>query len=170
MSRTFSMNNGSCESLKVSVRCGWSPKARQMRLTVLWTQATGLGHVSATPVGRRLGCRLQCQREDPLHVGITGPSRGAGARLIQHPVQSPLDKPVSPASHGLSGGAEGGRHGGVGLAVGAGEHQARTPCQGLGRLGSAKPLFEGLAFRGSQYQCRFRASGSHRCPPVRGGS
>ena len=32
MSRTFSMNSGSFESLKVSLRCGCKPKARQMRL------------------------------------------------------------------------------------------------------------------------------------------
>ncbi len=35
MSRTFSMNSGSLESLKVSVRWGWSENARQMRLMVL---------------------------------------------------------------------------------------------------------------------------------------
>ena len=33
-SRTFSMNRGSAESLKVSVRCGCRPKARQIRFTV----------------------------------------------------------------------------------------------------------------------------------------
>src|SRR5262245_39051398 len=36
MSRTFSTNSGSGDSLNVSVRCGCSPKARQMRVTVLW--------------------------------------------------------------------------------------------------------------------------------------
>ena len=36
MSRTFSMKQGSADSLKVSVRCGCSAKARQMRLTVVW--------------------------------------------------------------------------------------------------------------------------------------
>ena len=34
MSRTFSTNSGSVDSLKVSTRCGCSPKARQMRCTV----------------------------------------------------------------------------------------------------------------------------------------
>lgn len=34
MSRTFSMNSGSVESLKVSLRCGCSENARQMRCTV----------------------------------------------------------------------------------------------------------------------------------------
>jgi hypothetical protein len=36
MSRTFSMNSGSFDNLKVSVRCGCSAKARQMRATVVW--------------------------------------------------------------------------------------------------------------------------------------
>ena len=35
MSRTFCMNSGSLESLKVSVRWGWRENARQMRLMVL---------------------------------------------------------------------------------------------------------------------------------------
>ena len=34
MSRTFSTNSGSEESVKVSLRCGCRPKARQMRWTV----------------------------------------------------------------------------------------------------------------------------------------
>jgi hypothetical protein len=34
MSRTFSTNSGSLESLKVSLRCGCRPKARQMRWMV----------------------------------------------------------------------------------------------------------------------------------------
>jgi len=34
MSRTFSANSGSAESLKPSVRCGFRPKARQTRCTV----------------------------------------------------------------------------------------------------------------------------------------
>src|SRR5574340_1238961 len=35
ISRTFSTNSGSADSLNVSVRCGCRPKARQMRCTVL---------------------------------------------------------------------------------------------------------------------------------------
>ena len=36
ISRTFSIKSGSDDSLKVSVRWGCSPKARHMRLMVLW--------------------------------------------------------------------------------------------------------------------------------------
>ena len=36
MSRTLSTNSGSRESLKLSARCGWSAKARQIRTTAVW--------------------------------------------------------------------------------------------------------------------------------------
>jgi hypothetical protein len=36
MSRTFSINCGSVESLKCSLRCGCKPKARQIRCTLAW--------------------------------------------------------------------------------------------------------------------------------------
>ena len=42
-SLTFSMKKGSDDNLKVSVRWGCNPKARQMRLTVLWL-SPALGH------------------------------------------------------------------------------------------------------------------------------
>src|SRR5215207_1786251 len=42
MSRTFSTNSGSVESLKVSTRCGFRPKARQMRQTAVWFRPVAL--------------------------------------------------------------------------------------------------------------------------------
>ena len=50
MSRTFSTNSGSVESLKVSTRCGCSPKARQMRWMVEGAWPT------AVAIERRLQC------------------------------------------------------------------------------------------------------------------
>ena len=35
MSRTFSISNGSGDSLKLSVRCGCNPNARQIRLMAM---------------------------------------------------------------------------------------------------------------------------------------
>src|SRR5215207_6110163 len=40
MSRTFSTNSGSVESLNVSLRCGCKPNARQMRPTVVALRPT----------------------------------------------------------------------------------------------------------------------------------
>ena len=42
MSRTFSTKSGSLESLKVSTRCGFRPKARQMRQTAVWLSPVAL--------------------------------------------------------------------------------------------------------------------------------
>jgi hypothetical protein len=50
MSRTFSTNSGSDESLKVSTRCGCRPNARQMRCTV----------EGARPISLAMVLRLQC--------------------------------------------------------------------------------------------------------------
>ena len=50
MSRTFSTNSGSVESLKVSWRCGYNPKARQMRVTA----------VCDRPISRAMVRVLQC--------------------------------------------------------------------------------------------------------------
>src|SRR3712207_6975850 len=50
MSRTFSTNSGSVESLKVSTRCGFRAKARQMRQTAVWLR----------PVARASERVLQC--------------------------------------------------------------------------------------------------------------
>ena len=45
MSRTFSMNNGSVDSLNVSVRCGCNPNARQIRQTALWLRPAAVAIV-----------------------------------------------------------------------------------------------------------------------------
>ena len=50
MSRTFSTNSGSVESLKVSWRCGYNPKTRQMRVTA----------VCDRPISRAMVRVLQC--------------------------------------------------------------------------------------------------------------
>lgn len=66
MSRTFSMNSGSLESLKVSARWGWSAKARQMRLTLLWLnlQALAMDRVLQWVASRGVDSRV-CVRTRP---------------------------------------------------------------------------------------------------------
>lgn len=128
------------------------------------TQATGRGHVPAAPVGRRWGHGFPCQRETPLHVGLAGPSRGAGARLLQQAVQPSLDKAPPPATDSLPRRLERSGSGVVGLARRAGQHDPCTTGQGLRGLGpTASLLKEGF---GSQRQFGFRASRSHWYPPV----
>ncbi len=135
------------------------------------TETARCSHVSAAPVGRCRGGRLQRQRQKPRHLRIAGASRGAGARLIHQPVQPSTDKASTdkaspptpdrlPRSLELSG------HGAVGLACGAGQHDPCTAGQSVRGLGPTGPLFEGVSFVGSHEQFGFRASRLHRCPPV----
>ena len=72
MSRTFSMKNGSVDSLKVLARCGLTPNKANQRCTVL------LERPSARPRVRVLQC-----------VAASGDS--CSARLItrRHPQRSP---------------------------------------------------------------------------------
>lgn len=49
------------------------------------TEAAGLRHVPAAPMGGCLGCRLQRQRQEPLHRRIAGASRGAGVHRASRP-------------------------------------------------------------------------------------
>jgi hypothetical protein len=55
MSRTLSTNSGSRESLKVSARCGCSPKARQMRTTADWLSPTALASERVLQCGASVG-------------------------------------------------------------------------------------------------------------------
>ena len=59
MSRTFSINSGSGDSLNVSLRCGCNPKARQIRLIVMRLKPGGLRHAARAPVRRAARRRLQ---------------------------------------------------------------------------------------------------------------
>src|SRR3712207_6805164 len=72
MSRTFSANSGSVESLKVSCRCGCRPKARQTRPTV----------VAERPTVLAIERRLQCVAPAGIasRVRVIPPSRIADGR------------------------------------------------------------------------------------------
>ncbi len=60
MSRTFSTNMGSLESLNVSCRCGCRPKARQMRETA----------VCDKPLSRAIVRVLQCAAPSGTPFGV----------------------------------------------------------------------------------------------------
>ena len=109
-----SRDEGSPDSLKVSVRCGCNPKARQMRLTVLWLSPTALGHGPGASMGRVPGRGLQRQRNHTLHVVIGNRSRPSAARFVRQSVQPPpgTGNAISPPSRTLPGGAH---RGGCGL-------------------------------------------------------
>ena len=151
MSRTFSTNSGSLESLKVSWRCGCSPKARQMRLTA----------VCDRPASRAIVRVLQCvapagtlssvlaitasMRASSIVRGAPGrgasssPSRRYSTKRARH-----FDTfAASPA---------------VVLrrlvvdALGAGQHNTRTQCQRLCGLATQRQRLELLVFGIGQHQ------------------
>jgi len=129
------------------------------------TQAAGLCHVPATPVGARLGRRLQRQRQEPLHLCIASASPGARARFIEQAVQPPRDKAPPPTAYRLARRVELSCHCVVGLAGGTSQHEPGTASQSLCGLGATGPLFKGVSFFVGQHQRGFRASRAHRCPP-----
>src|SRR5579864_5253606 len=82
MSRTLSMNSGSFDSLKVSLRCGWSAKARQMRFAVLRLSPDSLASERVLQWGGVFGRRFQGHREHALDFGIAHLAWRTGTRFI----------------------------------------------------------------------------------------
>ena len=82
MSRTFSANSGSVESLKVSARCGCRPKARQTRPTVDTDRPRGLRHACAgSSASRRPAASRACGPPGPRSPRRrSGAARPAAAR------------------------------------------------------------------------------------------
>ena len=102
--------------MKVSVRWGCNPKARQMRLTRVVAQPAALGHGPGAPVGRVLGGGLQRQRNHTLHVVIGNRSRPSAARFVRQSVQPPFQEPGTPLPHRLIGHSQVGAHRGIAAA------------------------------------------------------
>src|SRR5512132_3249228 len=99
MSRTFSTNSGSVDSLKVSLRCGCSENARQMRCTV----------EIDTPVALAIERVLQCVAAAGIVSSVvvttsaifSSPdlARSTRAGLIGQAVQAAGRKPPAPRRH-----------------------------------------------------------------------
>ena len=133
MSRTLSMNSGSGDSLNVSLRCGCKPKARQMRLTVLWLR----------PHCRAIARVLQCvaSRGVVSSVNVTTCSTAASVTVRGAPGRGSSSNPSSrlheeatpPLADGLLGHAQLARHRGVRLpgraARGSGARAAPSPAR-----------------------------------------
>jgi hypothetical protein len=96
MSRTFSTNSGSVESLKVSTRCGRSAKARQMRTTADWLRPVALaservlqcvapgGAASRVVVTARSTCSSVILRGAPGRGSSSRPSSPRSAKRRRH--------------------------------------------------------------------------------------
>jgi hypothetical protein len=101
MTHTFSMNSGSVETLKISVRCGCSPKALPNAHHRGLRQPARLSHQTGTPV--RCGHKplVQHFRDHGPDLRIPHSSRRPGTRLMQQAVRAQLQKPAAPVAHRL---------------------------------------------------------------------
>ena len=90
MSRTFSMNSGSVESLKVSARCGCRAKARQIRLTAVWL----------IPARLAMERVLQCVASGGVASSVSVITRSTSASVIARgaPGRGSSSKPSGPRS------------------------------------------------------------------------
>ena len=87
---------GSFESTKVWLRWGLRPKARQMRLMLVWLQAEFSGHLTRAPVRGSLGCALQGFGHDLFDLIVPDFPRSAHAGFIEKPVEAARQKAFAP--------------------------------------------------------------------------
>src|SRR5207302_6967085 len=99
MSRTLSTNSGSADSLKVSLRCGWSENARQMRCTVEIDKPEALAiervlqWVAAAGIVSNVVVTTSAIFSSPILRGAPG------AGLIGKAVQPFGGEPLAPSRH-----------------------------------------------------------------------
>src|SRR5579863_2934673 len=110
MSRTFSMNCGSVDSLKVSLRWGCKPKARQIAADRTLGQPGALSERPRAPMRSVRRGGFQRQGQHALDGGIGDASRRAWTRFVEQSSQPVTDKPLSPLADGLMGDSELRRH------------------------------------------------------------
>ena len=93
-SRTFSTSRGSFESLKVSERCGWRPKDRQMRAdSVIGLSPDRFAILSGAPVCGSLRLALQRQGDHLLHLLVRNACEAHRVTgLIQQSIDSKGDE------------------------------------------------------------------------------
>ena len=79
------MSSGSVDSLKLSLRCGRKPKARQMRATLLRLRPTRFASDRVLQCVASRGV-LSRVRHCPLDCRVADLARRAGPRLVQQPI------------------------------------------------------------------------------------
>jgi len=147
MSRTFSMNSGSFESLNVSTRWGCSAKARQIRLTA---------------VSR---CAFQRQPHDVLDRFVGDLPGRAGPGLVQQAGHALGHKATTPSPHRLACHPRFAGHRAIVATADTRQHDPRSLREGLRRGWPARPAFQRLALILGEHQRSLRPSSAHRRPP-----
>src|SRR3990172_1344481 len=90
------MNCGSGESLNASVRCGLSPKARQMRLTAVWLIPVAAAIERVDQCVALAGCSSSVFTITRSMSSSRIERRLARPRLVMQPVQTTLGEPSPP--------------------------------------------------------------------------
>jgi hypothetical protein len=151
MSRTFSTNCGSAESLNVSTRCDCSPKVCQMREMVAFDRARDLRHGARAPLRRdRRGFQRPGDDVDDLLVGHF--PRRARPWFVGEPFEPARAKPLAPLTHAVTRHAQASRDRPVRQSLGTRQHDARSHGHTLRRGGPARPLIQGPPFVVRQQQ------------------
>src|SRR5262245_41176418 len=94
--RLLSTNIGSLDSLKVSRRCGCSPKARQDASDARGRDAAVPRHAARTPMRGIRWLTLQRLHDDALDFAVVDFTRDARSRLVEQPAEAVLDKTLAP--------------------------------------------------------------------------
>jgi hypothetical protein len=165
MSRTFSTKNGSVESLKLLVRCGWTLEEGEVALHGSLADAALLRRRAHRSVGDALGRRaLQDGAQeagDALVVVSAGP---AGARDVVEAGQAVGAPAAAPVRDGGDADARALSDNGVGQRAGAGVGRELSP------LGDREGEFEGAGATGTLRGLRGSMPGAHAIlmPAIRG--
>jgi hypothetical protein len=136
MSGTFSMNGGS-DNLKLSARCGLSPKARQIRLTADWDMpvAAAIERVDqwVAPSERS----FQGLHNHNFDVVVGDRSRCPRARLVMEALQTVLSEARPPLGHRVTAEAKPACDLGITSSARTSQHDPATPSQRPGSLDGA---------------------------------
>jgi hypothetical protein len=159
MSRTFSPNNGSEDSLKFSTRWGCRPKACQIRTMAVCESPIFLAVcrvVQWVPCSGRVSKVARTTRStcsSPIERG------GARARLVLQASQPVQPEPLAPLAHGGLADVQPAGYLGVAQPRGAGQHDAGAQHQGLSALRAPSQLSQLLGLLWAQKQGLKETSG-----------
>src|SRR6476620_12227540 len=124
MSRTFSTNCGSVESLNVSVRCGCSENARALHRGRRDTRR--LRHVAGAPVRRARRLLLERLDHDGFDLVVADLARRTASGLVAEAGEAVLGEPLAPRAHGLARDADLGGDRAIVEPVGGEQHDVRA--------------------------------------------
>jgi hypothetical protein len=115
--------------LKVSLRWGCKPNARQMRLTVMRLSPLALAKPRVLQWGLSAGRAFQGLNHHLLDLGIAYFAGRSWPGLVVESFQASFQKARAPFAHHAQRGPHFSRHGFVIDSFGASQHQARAPSQ-----------------------------------------